>query len=137
MKTDVGDVLESMDDMVTSLSTFLKSIGDNKGEATFTHLREKCTGTRQGDKDSELENVPTFRLTPMWKMPHFAMHKAMYSETLEMVGIHLGDQAMKNVNLGLCSYLSWIAREAFPERDLKGQNISPPKIVHFWRSYVC
>lgn len=65
MKTDVGDVLESMDDMVTSLSTFLKSIGDNKGEATFTHLREKCTGTRQGDKDSELENVPTFLLTPI------------------------------------------------------------------------
>lgn len=119
-----AEVLETMEVMLSSMISFLKSIGDTNGEARLMQLQQVVQRATHGDKDAmnflEMDEPVSISMQSFKKVPRFSRMQIMYSasQTMSVIGQHMKDDITKTVNLAMCSFLDWMATEAYPDNRL-------------------
>ena len=98
-----------MEAIVAALTAFLRLIGDNNGEAQLTEIQRRILDAQRGKRESirffELEELPKIEMGNVKKAPYFSLMQNQYNsyQTLSIVGAHMDNYVLKNINLGLCS----------------------------------
>lgn len=119
-----AEVLETMEVMLSFLISFLKSIGDTNGEAKLMQLQQVVQRAMHSDKHSinflGMDEPVSISVQSFNKVPRFSRLQIMYSasQTMSVIGQHMKDDVTKTVNMAMCSFLDWIATEAYPDNRL-------------------
>ena len=122
-KVNRNDILQTMQVLVESFASWLKDIHENNGEVVLNQLHARIRRASLGDdgclKLLKLDERPKIIVLPMTKVPKLTTLKLQYqlAQTLSTIGLYM-NTLMQNINLGLMSYLAWMAGEAFPKQQI-------------------
>ena len=122
----VDKVLDNCAEMVASWQRFLAKIGNKNGERVMGQLHSVIADCRNGDQDAITflrldEDYAQTSVDEIGKVPHFTRLSSDFLAftLMSVVGKHMGQQCFEKVGVLMCSYLKWMASEAYKDRTLE------------------
>ena len=122
----VDRVLDNCPEMVASWQTFLGKIGNKDGEKVMGQLHSIIADCQNGDPDAITflgldQEQAEISIDEMRKVPHFTRLSSDFLAFLLMaiVGQHMSEKSSERVGVLMCSYLKWVASEAYKDRSLE------------------
>ena len=122
----IDKVLDNCAEMVASWQRFLAKIGNKNGERVMGQLHSIIADCRNGDQDAITfvrldEDYAQTSVDEIEKVPHFSRLSSDFLAftLMSVVGKNMGQQCFEKVGVLMCSYLKWMASEAYKDRTLE------------------